>query len=99
MKKPEYSAFVTSMYRKYIDLYFSNPEGYKVDPKDIEALKHMYLRSEISDGYYFKKNGPLMLSLDNPAYLGTDERLMNYIDEKYLKTIDKLGVDISVYAQ
>ena len=29
MKSPEYVAGVTRIYRKYIDLYFENPEEYK----------------------------------------------------------------------
>ncbi len=53
MKKPEYSAFVTSVYRKYIDLYMEHPEVFKVEEKDLNDLRHMYLRSEIGKGYYF----------------------------------------------
>lgn len=87
MKKPEYSAFVTSIYRKYIDLYLNNPAGYKVDKKDLEDLYHIYLRAEIGTGYYNRQNGKDMMTLDFPGYLGNDETLLEKINEKYLKEI------------
>ena len=35
MKKPEYVALVTAMYRKYVDLYLEKGKAaFKVDPKD-----------------------------------------------------------------
>lgn len=38
MKSPEYVAGVTRIYRKYIDLYFENPEEYKVDPTGYQGV-------------------------------------------------------------
>ncbi len=84
MKKPEYSAFVTSIYRKYINLYLSNPSEYKVDEKDLEALKHIYLRAEIGTGYYNRQNGKEMMSLDFPGYLGNDDALLEKISRDFL---------------
>ncbi len=92
MKKPEYSAFVTSVYRKYIDLYMEHPEGFKVEEKDLNNLRHMYLRSEIGKGYYFCQNGPEMLTLSSPAYNGNDESLMASVKEKFLDAPKKLPV-------
>lgn len=92
MKKPEYSAFVTSVYRKYIDLYMEHPEAFKVEDKDLNDLRHMYLRSEIGKGYYFCQNGPEMLTLSSPAYNGNDEALMSLVKEKFLDSPKKLPV-------
>ena len=92
MKKPEYSAFVTSVYRKYIDLYMEHPEGFKVEEKDLNNLRHMYLRSEIGKGYYFCQNGPEMLTLSSPAYNGNDESLMASVKENFLDAPKKLPV-------
>lgn len=92
MKKPEYSALVTSVYRKYIDLYMEHPEGFKVEEKDLNNLRHMYLRSEIGKGYYFCQNGPEMLTLSSPAYNGNDESLMASAKEKFLDAPKKLPV-------
>ena len=38
MKKLEYAAGVTSIYRKYLDLYEESPEDYKVEAADMERL-------------------------------------------------------------
>ena len=96
MKKPEYSAFVTSVYRKYIDLYKEKPEAFRVDSKDLNDLSHMYLRSEIGKGYYYMQNGPEMLTLDSPAYNGNDDSLMNKVNDKYLAGLKKLPVSAFV---
>lgn len=94
MKKPEYTAFVTGIYRKYINRYISNPSDYKVDKSDIEDLKHMYLRSEIGEGYYNRFNSRDMISLQSPAYLGNDDKLMDRVREKYISTPKKLPISI-----
>lgn len=97
MKKPEYSAFVTAIYRKYIDLYKENPLVYKVDKKDIEDLRAMYLRSEIGEGYYNKRNGKDMISLDSPSYSGNSDKLMEETKEKYLCSLKRKKVSVYVY--
>lgn len=94
MKKPEYTAFVTSAYRKYIDLYLEHPEKFKVDGKDLENLKHMYLRSEIGTGYYHTANGRNMITLESPAYNGNDEALMKTVSESLLSGIKKRPVSM-----
>lgn len=96
MKRPEYAAYVTSIYRKYIDLYLKNPSKYKVDEKDIENLNSFYMRSEIGTGYYDKYNGADMISINNPAYEKTDDNLIKYTADKYLKTSKKFPLDIYV---
>ena len=98
MKKPEYAAFVTSIYRKYIDLYYENPTKYTVDKKDLESLEHFYLRSDIQEGYYNNYNGKNMISVLNPGYNGSDEALIQYTQKKYLENSRKLPVNIYFYA-
>lgn len=71
MKKPEYVALVTSMYRKYVDLYFEKGKsGFQVDPKDREHLMDIYNRGGSHGGYYYTKNGREMLSLTRPNHAG-----------------------------
>ena len=43
MKNPEYVAGVTAIYRKYIDMYFDDPEGYAVDKNDLKTLLQLYV--------------------------------------------------------
>lgn len=84
MKKPEYAAGVTALYRKYIDLYEQDPQGYRVDQRDLEQLQKLYIRSEVQTGYYDRYNGREMVTIGKPGYLGSDESLLRQIREKYL---------------
>ncbi|MBQ7781207.1 MAG: U32 family peptidase [Lachnospiraceae bacterium] len=86
MKKPEYAAGVTAIYRKYIDLYYEKGvDGYKVAQSDIDKLSSLYIRSGIQDGYYFKHNGADMVTLSSPAYNGSDEKLLERIRRQYIE--------------
>ena len=47
MKRPEYVAAVTSIYRKYTDLYLKKGKsGYRVEQADREALMDLYNRAD-----------------------------------------------------
>lgn len=71
MKKPEYVALVTAMYRKYLDLYLENgKEAYHVDEKDKEKLMDLYNRGGFHEGYYHTHNGREMVSLTRPNHAG-----------------------------
>lgn len=71
MKRPEYVALVTKMYRKYVDLYLKNGKaGFKVDPKDKEKLMDLYNRGGSHGGYYHTKNGREMISINRPNHAG-----------------------------
>jgi len=95
MKKPEYAAGVTAIYRKYIDLKKKNPkQKLNFHKKDLEELSKLYIRSERQDGYYFKQNGADMITLDSPAYSGSDEALLKKIREKYIETRPKKKLNI-----
>ena len=100
MKKPEYAAGVTAIYRKYIDKYYANPgKEFKVSAKDLEKLSKLYIRSERQNGYYYKHNGRDMVTLDNPAYSGSDEALLAEIRSAYLDKAPKLPVSVYGYFQ
>ncbi len=71
MKKPEYVALVTAMYRKYVDLYLANGKAkFSVNPKDKEKLMDLYNRGGFHGGYYYQNNGRDMLALDRPNHAG-----------------------------
>lgn len=87
MKKPEYAAGVTAVYRKYIDKYYENTNGcWEVLKEDIEHLKALYIRSSVSEGYYYQQNGRNMITLSTPSYSGSDEKLLAKIRKKYIDT-------------
>ena len=71
MKKPEYVALVTAMYRKYTDMYLQNGrKGFSVSARDIEMLMDIYNRGGFSQGYYKQHNGREMLSIGRPNHAG-----------------------------
>lgn len=96
MKKPEYAAGVTAIYRKYIDLYYQNPKAYEVDRKDMEFLQSLYIRSGMGEGYCHTYNGKTMITLDSPAYSGSDEALLKKIKSDYLEQLPVLSVSAGV---
>jgi len=93
MKKPEYTAGVTAVYRKYIDFFYELREKYgaaeaverfHVEKEDERILSSLYIRSGIQNGYYFKRKGREMITLESPAYSGSDETLLSDIRRRYL---------------
>ncbi|MCM1216114.1 MAG: U32 family peptidase [Lachnospiraceae bacterium] len=103
MKKPEYAAGVTAVYRRYIDRYYElrerfgkeqAAEFYRVAREDRDILSGLYIRSEKQDGYYFKHNGRDMVTLSSPAYSGSDEKLLEKIRTRYLEERLKLPVKV-----
>jgi len=104
MKKPEYAAGVTGIYRRYIDKYYElrekkgaeeAAEAYRVETDDQKFLRVLYIRSQVQDGYYFRHNGSEMITMDSPSYSGSDERVLSEIREKYIKTSLKLPVAVT----
>ena len=72
MKRAEYAAGVTSIYRRYLDLYREKGRsGYRVDPEDLRALMDLYNRGGFSEGYYRTRNGPFMMAVEQPNHCGT----------------------------
>ncbi len=93
MKKPEYAAGVTALYRKYIDLYYKKGRaGFKVSQKDLDDLSKLYIRSEIQEGYYFRHNGKEMITPDKPSYVGADDSYLAFIRKTYIENSKKLPI-------
>lgn len=100
MKRPEYAAGVTAVYRKYIDLYYREGAAhYQVDTADLDRLRGLYIRSEIQTGYYERHNGKEMITLDAPGYSGSDEGVLAQIREKYVREPEKMPVRMQVAVQ
>lgn len=98
MKKPEYAAGVTAVYRKYIDKYYADPGApWKISKADMHTLSCLYIRSERQDGYYHKHNGREMVTLNSPAYSGSDEVLLDNIRKEHLE--HKLSLPVRMQAE
>ena len=86
MKRPEYVAGVTAIYRKYIDrCYESGWKEIEIEAADWETLKSLYIRTDLQDGYYKRYNGKEMVTLKKPSYCGIDEAYAAEIYDKYVK--------------
>ena len=66
MKNKGYVYGVTSIYRKYIDMYYDGT--FKVDEGDKKRLISYYTRGGNCEGYYHKHNDPSMITYDSPSY-------------------------------
>lgn len=85
MKRPEYVAGVTSIYRKYIDRYLEKPEkAYKIAPADEQLVRQLYIRSDTCAGYYQRHNGKSMVTLTEPGYSGSSQETLKMIQEQYI---------------
>ena len=66
MKQPSYTAGVTAMYRKYLDLLLENgAENYHVEEADKKYLLDLFNRGGSCTGYYQMGNGPQMMAFTN----------------------------------
>lgn len=93
MKKPEYAAGVTAIYRKYIDRYLAHPtEPFAVEKRDLDALSGLYIRSQRQDGYYFRQNGREMVTTDSPSYSGSNEEYLRQIRQKYIEEKKRITI-------
>ncbi len=85
MKRAEYAAGVTEIYRKYIDLAMADRlagrrgERRKAAAEDKDFLEKLYTRSGFSDGYLFSQNGPEMMAMRRPDYTTADEAFYDAI--------------------
>lgn len=72
MKRVEYAAGVSAIYRKYVDLFLQKGRKYyRVEQEDICALMDLYNRGGFSEGYYQNDNGAHMMSTKRQNHCGT----------------------------
>jgi putative protease len=87
MKKPEYAAGVTRIYRKYLDKCLTSADGYKVAREDYEELAALYQRDGFNKGYYQIHNGKEMMAVRNQKL--TDKK-GHLAEEKSRELYEKL---------
>ncbi len=83
MKNPEYVAGVTAIYRKYIDMYFDDPDGYSVDKNDLKILLQLFNRGGFTNGYFTTPAGSDMMSTERPKAWGLKTGIVDVYDGKY----------------
>ena len=74
MKKPEYTAGVVRIYRKYLDLCLREKKdsSFLVSEEDKKELMDLYNRGGFNEGYYKTHNGKAMMALKRPNHNGTE---------------------------
>ncbi len=93
MKSPVYTAGITSVYRKYLDLALRQPD-YRVDPADTRLLSEVFDRTGTTSGYLDGLHGREMLTLlAKPEFRSHDEKIIGMIREKYLEKDRKVPVE------
>lgn len=69
MKRPEYVATVTRIYREALDRYKDSPSHYSISDKEIKELGQIFNRG-FTTGYFFGKQGRDMMSYKRPNNRG-----------------------------
>ncbi|MBP5472583.1 MAG: U32 family peptidase [Lachnospiraceae bacterium] len=92
MKPAAYVNGVISVYRKYLDLYLSGNE-YHVEKEDLKTLSGLYVRGNLSHGYYDRHNSKDMVTITSHGYNGSDksdaapDEIPEDVDNKYVPKI------------
>ena len=87
MKKPEYTAGVVSIYRKYLDRYLANPKAaYRVSEADKKHLLGLFNRKGFTDGYYTRHNGSSMMTYTAPDFRAGEDEFLEKIRADYIGT-------------
>ncbi len=68
MKSLEYAAGVTGIYRKYLDLYETDPRSFHVEERDRKTLLQLGNRNGFTRGYYEMRNGRSMMTLTDSSH-------------------------------
>lgn len=95
MKSSDYVGVVTSIYRKYIDLYYSGKE-YKVEKEDREKLEQIFNRGGFSTGFIKGSLGKEMMYIKRPNHLGIFAGEVDYYNPNkgYVKFKTKKSIDM-----
>ncbi len=104
MKKPEYTAGVVSVYRKYLDIYIEHGrEGFAVSDKDKKILYDLYNRGGFTKGYYIEKNGKDMMFLQGKEAESEEknQELFEAVRKEFLSVEPKEAIDgtIRIYSK
>lgn len=107
MKKPEYTAGVVAIYRKYLDRYLEGEKNPVVSKEDYQILLDIYNRDGFHESYYKQRNGREMMALRNEKKSisgeekkkARNEKLFEEIRNKYLsgKKQEKIKGTLSLF--
>lgn len=93
MKRAEYAAGVTAIYRKYLDLYEKNPNHYGVTHEDKQILLDLYQRDGFNQGYYYAHNGKDMMAVVNKKEQDKKQKIAGKRNEELFEQLKKEYLD------
>lgn len=104
MKNPEYVATVTKVYKKYINLAYTNPEEYSVENSDIKDLMQAFNRGSFSSGnfenepnktyVYSKSSNNTGLYVGNISHINNSKGLITFkLNDNTLEINDKISFE------
>lgn len=93
MKRPEYAAGVTAIYRKYLDLYERHPESYQIEAEDMQELLDLYQRDGFNKGYYQVHNGKEMMAIRNQKEQNKKQNIQGKRNEVLFERLKKQYLD------
>ena len=93
MKRSEYAAGVTAIYRKYLDLYEKNPQAYRVEAEDMQELLDLYQRDGFNKGYYQVHNGKEMMAVWNQKEQSKKQNIQGKRNEVLFERLKKKYLD------
>ncbi len=89
MKRPEYTAGVVSIYRKYIDLYqAAGGKEFQIQKKDLQDLEELFRKRGYSKGFYVQHNGRNMMALSAPSNEKEESVRSAYMESLYEKYVN-----------
>ncbi|VVB85164.1 Peptidase family U32 [uncultured archaeon] len=101
MKRPEYVAGVVGIYRKLIERYFEEPEGFQVTANEKHTLLQLFNRG-FTIGYFFRNPGSELMSWKYPHNIGTEigtvagydnrKKLLSLNLKAWLRVGDGIGI-------
>lgn len=89
MKKPEYSAGVVEIYRKYLDRYLKGEKRPAVSREDYQMLLDIYNRDGFHQSYYKVRNGKDMMALQNEKKNASGEDIKTARNEALFERLRK----------
>ena len=89
MKKPEYTAGVVSIYRKYLDQYLAGNKRPVVNKEDYQTLLDIYNSDGFHESYYKVRNGRDMMALRNEKKTVSGEDIKAVRNEELFAEIRK----------
>ena len=84
MKRPEYTAGVVSIYRKYIHRYMeSDGRDRRIEKQDLNNLEELFRKRGYSKGFYVQHNGRNMMALSSPSNEKEERERSVYLESLY----------------